>query len=163
MQPSSEELIERFYTSFKNRDPEGMTAYYVDDAIFRDSAFGSLAGEEVRNMWRMLIELGGESLHISYRIIEANDSTGIAAWTADYLFPQTGRKIRNEVVAHFEFREGKIVRHIDTFSFWKWSQQAFGPVGFVLGWTPLMRWICQRQSRKQLAEFSRKRADRAST
>ena len=54
---------------------------------------------------------------------------GSADWTADYLFSKTGRQVFNEIHAEFEFKDGKIFRHHDTFDIWKWSRQALGISG----------------------------------
>ena len=35
--------------------------------------------------------------------------------------------------------DGLITRHRDRFDFWRWSRQALGPAGWLLGWTPLLR------------------------
>jgi hypothetical protein len=32
-----------------------------------------------------------------------------------------------------------IVEHVDRFNFWRWSRQALGLPGLVLGWTPVLR------------------------
>jgi hypothetical protein len=42
---------------------------------------------------------------------------------------------------------------MDKFDFWKWSSQALGPVGFILGWTPMLRKKVQKQARERLAKF----------
>ena len=48
--------------------------------------------------------------------------------------------VHNVIDAAFEFDgNGLIVRHRDRFAFWSWSRQALGAVGWLLGWTPLLR------------------------
>ncbi|MEO0330845.1 MAG: nuclear transport factor 2 family protein, partial [Bacteroidota bacterium] len=46
-----QQIIQRFYTAFQQLDPEKMVAYYDDDILFEDPAFGQLRGEQARNMW----------------------------------------------------------------------------------------------------------------
>ena len=48
------QLIERFYDAFDRCDGETMAGCYLPDATFRDPVFGTLTGEHVGNMWRML-------------------------------------------------------------------------------------------------------------
>ena len=45
----------------------------------------------------------------------------------------------NDVRATFRIEDGLIVDHVDGFSFWKWSRQALGTKGLLLGWTPFLR------------------------
>jgi hypothetical protein len=47
--------------------------------------------------------------------------------------------VRNEVDATFVFADGLIAKHDDRFDLWKWSSQALGPSGTLLGWTPFVR------------------------
>ncbi|GHB68122.1 nuclear transport factor 2 family protein [Persicitalea jodogahamensis] len=132
-------LIEKFYGSFARADAEGMASCYAPDVVFTDPAFGELRGDEVATMWRMLIKNSKGNLAVSVDSIEANETTGSAHWVADYVFSQTGRKVRNSVTARFEFSNGLITRHTDHFDFWKWTRQALGLPGYLLGWTPFMR------------------------
>jgi len=50
----NEQLIERFYTSFQKRDPDGMVACYHPEIRFSDPVFPDLRGESAGAMWRML-------------------------------------------------------------------------------------------------------------
>ncbi|MFZ9520373.1 MAG: nuclear transport factor 2 family protein, partial [Silvanigrellaceae bacterium] len=47
--------------------------------------------------------------------------------------------VENQVSTRMEFAEGKIVRHVDDFSFPRWARQALGPVGLVLGPFPFFQ------------------------
>ncbi|HEX8395169.1 MAG TPA: nuclear transport factor 2 family protein [Longimicrobium sp.] len=131
-------LIERFYAAFAARDAAGMQACYHPEIVFRDPAFGELRGPRADAMWAMLTSRATD-LDIRVSGIEAGDRTGRAHWNARYTFTQTGRAVLNEIDAVFEFRDGLIIRHTDTFSFWRWVQQALGPVGLLLGWAPPLR------------------------
>jgi hypothetical protein len=76
-----------------------------------------------------------------------------ARWTARYTFSKTGRKVVNRIAAVFAFRDGRIVRHYDRFSFWRWSSQALGPLGKALGWFAPLKWMVRRQAAAQLQRF----------
>ena len=43
--------------------------------------------------------------------------------------------------------------HVDTFPFWTWSRQAFGTLGLLLGWTPILKAAVRRKGRADLAKF----------
>ena len=144
-------LIQKFYASFTDADAEGMVSCYADDIQFEDPAFGQLKGNDAKNMWRMLLKTPG--IKITASNIKANDKTGSADWVAEYTFSLTGRKVINKVLAQFEFADGKITRHTDHFSFWKWVAQAFGIKGILLGWTPLMKNKVRQQALARLAKF----------
>jgi len=59
--------------------------------------------------------------------------------------------------AEFEFRDGKILRHRDRFDFHRWSRQALGTSGLLLGWTPLLRNKVRSTARGSLEKFMQER------
>lgn len=148
----NEELIDRFYAAFAERDGAAMTALYTPDAQFSDPVFTDLTGDEPGAMWRML---AGRATDLRIELVErsADDEAGSARWLADYTFAQTGRPVHNDVRATYRFRNGLIAEHRDSFDFHKWSRQALGPSGLLLGWTPLLRSAVRRRSRNALDEF----------
>lgn len=146
-------LIDTFYTAFGRRDAAAMAACYHADVEFSDPVFPSLRGAEAGKMWAMLCARG-KDLTIEHSGVSADDQTGRAHWDARYTFSATGRKVLNRIDARFEFRDGLIVRHVDDFSFYRWSRQALGPIGWALGWTPAVRGKVRAQAAKGLSEFS---------
>jgi hypothetical protein len=133
-----------------------MAACYSPDARFRDPAFGELTGEQAGDMWRML---AGRSRDLEVNLIEheADAGRGSARWVARYTFTPTGRPVMNDIRAEFRFQGGLILEHTDRFSFFRWSRQALGPLGKLLGWSPLLRLVFRRQARRNLARFSGRR------
>ena len=131
-------LIERFYEAFQRLDAEGMNDCYAAEAVFSDPVFGELRGDEIGDMWRMLT-LRAQHFSLAFDNIEANDETGSANWIASYIFSQTGRPVVNHVQSRFVFHHGRIVEQCDSFDLWKWSQQALGAKGALLGWTPFVK------------------------
>ena len=129
-----------------------MDACYAPDARFSDPVFTDLTGNEPGAMWRMLTGRA-DDLVVRLAEHEADDERGSAHWVADYTFSSTGRKVHNDVRAEFRFEHGLIAEHRDSFSFHAWARQALGPVGLILGWTPLLRGRVQRQARAGLDEF----------
>ncbi len=148
----NEQLIEIFYLSFQKLDARGMVDCYHADVEFSDPAFRKLSAAEAGAMWRMLCSTA-TNFELAFSGVEANERTGKAHWEAQYDFSATGRRVHNKIEAQFEFQDGKIIKHTDTFDFWKWSTMALGPVGSVLGWTPLLRKKVQKQAREKLAKF----------
>jgi ketosteroid isomerase-like protein len=151
-------VIERFYRSFQRRDAEGMAACYHKDVSFSDPVFVGLQGDRARNMWRMLCERG-KDLEVSFRDIATDEAgaTGRAHWEARYTFTQTGRKVLNVIDAKFRFRDGLIIDHVDSFSLWRWTRQALGPTGTLLGWTPILRFALRRKATRGLDEYEQRR------
>ncbi|QSQ21656.1 nuclear transport factor 2 family protein [Pyxidicoccus parkwayensis] len=155
MHPHSQ-LITDFYSAFQKRDAKGMAACYHPDVEFTDEAFVGLRYGRATAMWTMLIERG-KDLELTFRDVQADDRTGRAHWDAHYTFSTTGRKVINRIDAEFEFRDGKIVRHRDHFNFHAWSRQALGPIGLVLGWTPLLKKKVQGTAAASLDKFMKDR------
>jgi ketosteroid isomerase-like protein len=148
----NEELISRFYSGFASGDHETMAASYADDASFSDPVFPSLSADEVRAMWRMFTTSGND-IDVTFSDVKADDLAGSARWEAVYRFPKTGRKVHNKIRASFTFRDGKIVRHEDHFDLYAWTRMALGPMGVVLGWTPLLKGQVRKQAASQLRHF----------
>jgi ketosteroid isomerase-like protein len=157
MHPNAE-LIRKFYTAFANRDARGMASCYDPAVKFSDEVFIDLEGTRANAMWQMLCERG-KDLKIEFRDIEADDVSGRAHWEAWYTFSATRRPVHNKIDARFEFKDGKVVRHRDTFSFWAWASQALGTTGMLLGWTPFLKNRVRSQANKNLAAFVRERGN----
>ena len=152
MSQTNHELIERFYTAFQQRDAEAMAACYADDVVFSDPVFGELRGDEARDMWRMLVARA-QNFSLSFDNVDADEHNGRAHWVARYLFSQTGRDVVNRVDARFVFRDGRIAEHRDSFDLWRWSRQALGLKGTLLGWSPLVKRAIRAQAKKGLALY----------
>jgi ketosteroid isomerase-like protein len=149
----SDELIHRFYAAFDRRDGDTMAACYAPDARFSDPVFPDLRGEQPGQMWRMLTAQAQE-LRVELLEHAADDASGSAHWRAHYVFSQTGRPVVNDVRASFRFAGGLIAEHTDAFSFWRWSRQALGPPGVLIGWTPFLREPLRRRAAANLERFS---------
>ena len=148
----NEKLIHHFYNSFKQKDYAEMQKCYADSATFSDEAFQNLNSAQVKAMWKMLC-LRGKDLELSFQNVSADEKRGSAEWIAKYTFSQTGRKVENHITANFEFENGKIVKHIDSFDFYKWIKQAIGGIGVLLGWTSFMQNKVREKAMKNLADF----------
>ena len=147
-------LIHRFYDSFAALDAAGMRECYHPEVVFSDPAFGELRGAQAGAMWAMLCSRATD-LEVSATDVEAADPRGRAHWDARSTYGQTGRPVLNRIDAEFEFRDGLIVRHTDRFGFWAWARQALGPVGLLLGWTPLIRNRVRANARRGLEKYMR--------
>ncbi len=152
MEPENAELIRRFYAALDAREGETMAACYTPDARFTDPVFGDLEGREVGAMWRMLCERSDD---LSVDLVEhgAKGDNGWARWVATYTFTQTGRQVVNDVRAAMRFRDGLIAEHWDSFNLHRWTSQALGTPGLLLGWSPLVKRPVRRRARESLDEF----------
>ena len=147
-----EQLIKHFYTAFQNSNYTEMQDAYHSDAIFHDPVFQKLNSSEVRAMWQMLLS-SAKDLKIEFSNIKADDNKGSCRWDAWYTFSKTGRKVHNIIYASFEFKDGKIYRHQDSFDLWRWSRQALGVTGSLLGWSSIIKVRIQRAARKSLNSY----------
>ena len=152
MQPN-EELITRFYSSFQKLDAEGMNACYSENPIFNDQVFGVIEGEDVRKMWRMLCKNARDFSLTFGNIQSVDEEYWTCNWTARYTFSASGRKVVNNVKAHMRIQDGKITEHSDLFDIWKWSRQALGLPGVLLGWTGFMKRRIRQKALQRLDTF----------
>lgn len=147
-------IIEKFYTAFKNLDADAMIGCYHQDIVFYDAAFGNLKGDKAKNMWRMLCaNQEGKDFKIAFSNITFVDGIGTAHWEAFYTFSKTGRRVHNVIDAKFEFKDGLIIKHTDNFNLYHWAQQAFGLTGFIIGWTTFFKKKLQNQTNDMLTKF----------
>jgi ketosteroid isomerase-like protein len=150
---ANEELITKFYNAFDNNDVNQMASCYHKDIQFQDPAFGVLKENEPITMWKMLLERSKGQIKIDFNHVIANKDSGSATWIATYTFSQTGRKVVNTIQATFEFKDGLISNHIDYFDLWKWSRQALGLKGLLLGWTGFMQNKIKESAQKSLQNY----------
>jgi hypothetical protein len=148
------ELLNKFYSGFQKKDVKSMIECYHPEIHFKDEVF-DLKGKQAGAMWHMLCE-SGKDLQISFRNIKTHKKSGSAYLEAKYTFSKTKRTVHNKIIAHFEFKDGKIIRHIDAFNFWKWSWQAFGILGLFLGWTSFLRKKISTAANTSLKKFIEK-------
>lgn len=152
---SNEQLIHKFYTAFANADAQIMCECYHTNIKFQDPVFGILNGNDVCQMWKMLIERSKGNIKIEYSDIKTDDYTGSAKWIATYNFSKTNRQVVNEVHAQFQFKDGLIIKHTDDFDIWKWAKQALGLKGLLLGWTGFMQKQIQKQALTSLKSYNK--------
>jgi hypothetical protein len=151
---ANETTIVKFYTALGNSDATKMCECYHPKIQFSDPAFGLLKEEQVFQMWKMLTERSKGNLTIDFSEVKANEHLGTAFWVAKYNFSQTNRKIVNTISAKFQFKDGLIIKHTDDFDLWKWSKQALGIKGLLLGWTGFMQKKIQEKSRLSLQKYT---------
>jgi ketosteroid isomerase-like protein len=149
----NEKLITQFYTAFQNSDYKAMADCYHPDITFSDPVFPLLKGKEVTSMWAMLCQRKADPASRTFYKVHADENTGSAHWEAKYNFPLNGRFVHNVIEAAFTFKDGKIIRHIDSFDFYRWSRMAFGWKGLLLGWTPFFKNKVRVSVRGRLDQF----------
>ncbi len=143
--------LDHFYTAFAQRDWSTMGACYSEEASFSDPVFGDLGAKEVRAMWKMLLS-SGTDLRVTFRVLEESPDNGSCVWEARYTFSRTGRPVHNIIRSEFGFRDGLIYRQRDHFDFWRWSRQALGVSGLLLGWSPVVRNTVRASASSALAK-----------
>ena len=154
----AQDTIEALYAAFERLDGDAMLACYAEDAAFDDEVFSLRGRPQVGGMWRMLCDSvlanGRDAWRLRWSGVQADGKTGRAHWEAWYRFSTTSRAVHNRIEAQFRFTpDGLIATHRDAFSFWRWSRQALGVPGLLLGWTPLLREKVRRQGEASLQQY----------
>ena len=152
----SQSVIDTFYSAFASHDVEAMLACYHPEVTFEDPAFGRLDAARSNAMWRMLLSSSDAQLEVHYSDIAVQGNNGQARWVARYFFGPQRRPVINEVKASFTLRDDKIYTHTDSFDLWRWSRQALGLAGTLLGWSPYMRRKIQQTTNKRHDRFMKK-------
>ena len=152
---TNEQLIHQFYIAFQQKDYRTMQQSYAENAVFNDAVFTNLDAQQARAMWQMLISRSGD-MTLNFGNIKQTENKVTAYWEAQYTFTATGNKVVNKINAEFEIEDGKIVKHTDTFDFYKWAKQAFGAGGFLLGWTSSFKEKVRQTAKKKLDDYVKK-------
>lgn len=155
---SNEQVIEEFYSGLAAGNYKTMQSCYHPEIVFEDPAFGVLEGQDACDMWEMLIEKSKGMLDIQFSNVASEGIKGKTDWIATYNFSSTNRRVVNKIHAEFEFKDGLIFRHKDTFDLYLWSKQALGLKGFLLGWTPFFKRKIQERALQSLRLFQRKKS-----
>ena len=155
---TSTDTLTRFYTAFAALDADAMGSCYSLDATFNDPVFSLQGQREIAGMWHMLCAAasgqGRQDWRLDFSQLQADAHTGRAHWEAHYRFSVSQRLVHNIVEAAFTFTpEGLINSHRDTFDFWRWSRQALGLGGWMLGWAPFFQRQVSQQASANLARY----------
>jgi hypothetical protein len=155
---SNTQTLERFYTAFAALDADTMAACYAEDASFDDPAFSLRGQRDISAMWHMLCEATQVKNRVDWRLdfkdVTADAATGHVHWEAHYRFSVSNRLVHNIIEADFTFNpDGLIASHKDHFDFWRWSRQALGFGGLVLGWAPYFRKQVRYQTNSALQKY----------
>ena len=144
-------LIHRFYGCLAAADAQGAAACYHAEVLFSDPLFPRLRGAAAADLVRMRLAPGTAR---EVRLLEASgdDDGAVAIWSARETV--RGRTVITRGRSMFAFREGRIARHYDHFSLWRWAAQARGPAGAALGWFGPFRWALRKRAARALERFS---------
>ena len=153
----NQQLIEEFYAGFAEGHAKTMASCYHKDIQFQDPAFGKLEGQDVLDMWEMLIAKSKGNLKIEFSDVMADELSGSAKWVATYNFSKTNRNVVNAIQASFVFKDGLIIKHTDEFDIWKWSKQALGLPDYLLGWTGFLQQKIQKNAIHSLRYYQTKK------
>ena len=150
----SKQTIEQLYACFASLDARGMAACYADDAFFDDEAFSLRGRHAIGGMWSMLTDAIRKQGRKDWKL-EVRDITDHSAhWEPTYRFSATGRLVHNVIDAEFEFDSQDLIkRQRDRFDFWRWSRQALGAPGWLLGWSGFLRSKVRRSAARQLDKY----------
>ena len=153
MKDANEEMIIKFYSAFQQLDSAAMNSCYSDDIVFFDPVFGLLHGDEARAMWEMLCK-NAKDFSLTYSNIQhLDDEYSTCDWVATYTFSKTGKRVVNAIKANMRFADGKIAEHSDGFSLHKWSSQALGFSGWLLGWNSFFQRKIKNGAKRNLMRF----------
>ena len=147
------QLIEKFYTAFQQLDAPGMNSCYSGDIVFFDPVFGLLKGREATAMWELLCKNANNFSLTFGNITTLDEEYSTCDWVATYTFSKTGNRVVNKIKANMRFAGGKIIEHSDAFSLHKWSKQAFGTLGVLVGWSSFFQNKIKRLAKQNLLKY----------
>jgi SnoaL-like domain len=157
---NDERLIEKFFTAFQKLDYTAMNACYSDDVAFYDPMFELLRGNEAKAMWQMLCT-NAKNFTLTFDSIKnLEDGYYTCNWCATYNFSKTDNLVVNKIKAHMKIENGLIIEHSDAWSLAKWSAQAMGFSGWLLGWAGFYRRKLKNGAKRNLMGFMQNQIDK---
>ncbi len=158
--------IESLYAALARLDGAAMQACYAEGATFRDEAFDLRGAGQIGGMWRMLCDAtrakGADVWRVQASGIVMQGPVGHAHWEAHYRFSASGRLVHNIIDGTFTFdARQRILTHVDRFNFWRWSRQALGLPGLLLGWSPMLQNKVRARAAANLATYLAKTGSQA--
>jgi len=123
------QTLNRYFECLTKGDYLGMQACLHPEVHFSDVGF-DLRRREVGAMWHMIISHGIQVV-VGDKKVEGQAAT--AHWECDYQFRKdetaAPRRVHNVVDSSFRFEDGLIREQHDDCDFWRWFEQAIGPIG----------------------------------
>ena len=151
------QTLERFFAALAERDIDAMAQCYAYGAHFEDPVFELQGHREIMGMWSLLFERRSpltDTWTLDFHSLHTLHNRGSARWEPTFLYRPTGRVVHNIVSSQFSFDEdGLITLQRDNFDFWRWARQAYGFVGLMMGWTPLLWDQARAQADTSLQEM----------
>ena len=145
-----ETLLRRLFECIAARDAAGVVDCYHPDVFFTDPLYPRLHGAQAAAFWEMVF---AEATDWRFELhdLAADADGGRAEWTARYGL--RGREIETQGRSLFAFRDGRVCRHYDHFSLWRWAGSVLGPAGLAAGWFGPFRWALRQRLARRLERW----------
>jgi hypothetical protein len=127
--------LKNYVKALIKKESHALADCYSEEANFFDPIFDNLDKENLVKYWELRFTTY-KDLKILVLASELYEHSASIKWFISY--KQKNKKIRYSMVSILEIRNGKIIKQFDHFHFWKMAMQAYGFMGFFLGWTKLM-------------------------
>ena len=147
-----ETLVRELLARLAARDAEGAARCYHAEIFYSDPRFPQVGGCAVGVLWRMRFDQEPQFALTVDEVGVDGQGGAFARWHWRYV--HHGRPVAVRVRSMFAFRDERIVRHYDHFSFWDWAAQAHGALGTALGWSAPFKWKLRRDAMRRLERFT---------
>ena len=138
------DTLQTFYHAFLALDARKMSACYAADARFADPLMRVEGRDGIGSMWQMLCDAIVSNGRADWRLLvgelQIEGERGHVHWEPKYRFGSDDQRVHNLIDSSFTFNEqGLIASQHDRYDLWRWSRQALGTRGTLLGWMPWFR------------------------
>jgi len=142
--PSSEDtitdppavLLLKFFKAVQTQDVKAIGECYHNDIEYYEPAYGKMTGPRALGYWSFFFSQVKE-MQCEYDGLKINGDKGTLHIEEWYTWSATGHAVHNLVDCEFDFKDGKIFRHIDNYNLNAWAFQSLGAK--YLGWTKKTR------------------------
>jgi len=145
---SDESVIESFLYALQTKEPTQMAIYCLPGIQYFDPLYSYLTGSHVQTMWNYFFTTT-DAFVVEYDSIK-DLKEGYFSVCSALFFKRNGRSISLQSTFYFKMEEGFISEYSQGFSLHKFCKQAYGFLGWLLGWNRYYQNRVRNLARRQL-------------
>lgn len=142
------QIVKEFYKALSKGDYQKVNSLYHDDAKYRDEIF-DLRGKEINALWYTATR-PEMNLIAHCKSLKVDGDRVTTDWNISYTIDTLNRKVELDETGVFQFQDGKIINHKDSYDFWSWCAQSLGFIGKALGWSQWLKNRVRNQAKKSV-------------
>ena len=127
-------VTECLFSALSSRNAVAAAACYDERAVFSSPIIGEVRGADIESLWHAIFAATRDNA-LSYAVVDLGLTSARVEGVTTYSLVSSGRSVTSRFNSLLHVRDHRVCRHDDTLDPWAWARMAFGPTGFVFGWS----------------------------